>query len=177
MTLIAVHLRTTIEPALVGLALVYTLQMLGTHLESGGQAARFLSGFSSLNLKSLHLAFSGVVVVVINAFITLESNMTSMERVIELANVPREEPQPGAPAPKPWPSQGRITFDNVRLRYRDHLPLALKGFSLEIRWVIWAQACYFTVFSAQACIPFATPLVGRAKSWAWSAGLAPANLR
>lgn len=73
------------------------------------------------------------MVIVVISFITLESYMTSMERVSELAHVPQEEPKPGVPAPANWPTAGRICFSNVRLRYREHLPPALKGFSLDIR--------------------------------------------
>lgn len=33
---------------------------------------------------------------------------------------------------KRWPSEGRIVFDNVALRYRPDLPMVLKGLSFDI---------------------------------------------
>lgn len=39
---------------------------------------------------------------------------------------------PDDPAPSAWPVKGAVTFENVCLRYRPHLPLALTGFSLDI---------------------------------------------
>ena len=34
--------------------------------------------------------------------------------------------------PAGWPSRGALRFDNVHLRYRPHLPLALRGVSFSI---------------------------------------------
>lgn len=37
-----------------------------------------------------------------------------------------------APAPS-WPQQGKITFQNVNMHYRDDLPLVLKNLSFTIQ--------------------------------------------
>lgn len=47
---------------------------------------------------------------------------------LKLEASPRLKDDPGAE----WPSKGRVTFDNVDLRYRPSLPLVLKGVALEI---------------------------------------------
>uniref|UniRef100_A0AAQ6IP44 Uncharacterized protein n=1 Tax=Anabas testudineus TaxID=64144 RepID=A0AAQ6IP44_ANATE len=44
---------------------------------------------------------------------------------------PRQSPEAAAPAPS-WPQQGKITFQDVEMCYRDHLPLVLKNLSFTI---------------------------------------------
>lgn len=44
---------------------------------------------------------------------------------------PRHSPEAAAPAPS-WPQQGKITFQDVEMRYRDDLPLVLKNLSFTI---------------------------------------------
>jgi ATP-binding cassette subfamily C (CFTR/MRP) protein 1 len=34
--------------------------------------------------------------------------------------------------PTVWPSEGKVTFQNVAMRYRPGLPLALRGVSFEV---------------------------------------------
>ena len=61
--------------------------------------------------------------------------MTSVERVVEYIELPSEPLYKGVAA-KPsndWPQKGRIEFENVSLRYDEHLPRAIKDLSLEIR--------------------------------------------
>lgn len=47
------------------------------------------------------------------------------------SEAPRRSPEAAAPAPS-WPQQGRITFQDVEMRYRDDLPLVLKDLSFTI---------------------------------------------
>ncbi|XP_014216231.1 probable multidrug resistance-associated protein lethal(2)03659 [Copidosoma floridanum] len=50
----------------------------------------------------------------------LENQMTSVERVLEYSRLPRELLAPTEDAPHPdWPTDGRIEFRRVRLRYGD----------------------------------------------------------
>jgi hypothetical protein len=37
------------------------------------------------------------------------------------------------PTPENWPSQGRVTFDNVSMRYRPELPLVLQNVSFDLK--------------------------------------------
>lgn len=71
----------------------------------------------------------------VDAFSESEAAITSIERVHSMANLPEEKnmmTDPSMNLPEEWPDQGRISFDNVFLRYRKGLPLALKGLSFEI---------------------------------------------
>ncbi|KHJ47246.1 ABC transporter transmembrane region [Trichuris suis] len=60
----------------------------------------------------------------------LETNIVSVERIVEYMNVPTEadwttEYRP----PHNWPSMGRVEFDRYAMRYRPGLDLVLKGIS------------------------------------------------
>ena len=86
----------------------------------------------------------------------VENMATSVERIIQYGDLPAEgvfyaplaahRPVAVAPADLPsprsqvlidpgasWPQEGRLTFDNFCMRYRDGLPLVLKGLSFEVR--------------------------------------------
>lgn len=47
------------------------------------------------------------------------------------SEAPRQSPAAAAPAPS-WPQQGKISFQNVEMRYRDGLPLVLRNLSFTI---------------------------------------------
>ena len=72
----------------------------------------------------------------------LESNMVSVERVSEYAELESEEATGavmktgGGGVKKPthgWPDSGAITFENLQLRYRPGLPLVLNGVSFNVQ--------------------------------------------
>eukprot|EP00979_Chaetoceros_neogracilis_P008350 scaffold1862_cov268-Chaetoceros_neogracile.AAC.15 len=61
-----------------------------------------------------------------------EANLTSVERARAMAELPQESSSETLESMKPnpdWPSQGNLSFENVCLRYRPGLPLALQGMS------------------------------------------------
>lgn len=65
----------------------------------------------------------------------LENQMVSVERVEEYVNLPPEPPMETAPEHKPkedWPSDGRIKFHNLSLRYSDESEYVLKHLSFEV---------------------------------------------
>jgi ABC-type multidrug transport system fused ATPase/permease subunit len=64
-------------------------------------------------------------------FSQLESNLNSVERVDYYAKLPAERWE-GVSKPAAWPAAGRITFDDLELRYRPDLPPVVRGLSLEI---------------------------------------------
>lgn len=47
------------------------------------------------------------------------------------SEAPRQSPPAAAPAVS-WPQQGKITFHNVEMRYRDNLPHVLRNLSFTI---------------------------------------------
>ena len=65
----------------------------------------------------------------------LETNLISVERIKEYTEgIPREReaPNPNTHPPSHWPNKGTISFNNVKLRYREGLDLVLKGVSFEV---------------------------------------------
>uniref|UniRef100_A0A0G4EZM3 Uncharacterized protein n=1 Tax=Chromera velia CCMP2878 TaxID=1169474 RepID=A0A0G4EZM3_9ALVE len=65
----------------------------------------------------------------------LETNIVSVERVKEYAEEAPQEAAlvvPDRRPPAEWPQQGLMKLDNVQLRYREGLPLVLKGVTLTI---------------------------------------------
>ena len=66
-------------------------------------------------------------------FATSEQNMNAVERVLHYSELSPEGNglSPSDPPPS-WPASGRIKFTNVKLSYREGLPLVLKGINFEI---------------------------------------------
>ncbi|THV02862.1 ABC transporter [Dendrothele bispora CBS 962.96] len=66
----------------------------------------------------------------------VENNMNAVERIVHYGkNIEQEAPHeiPDAKPPAPWPSQGRIQFKDVVLRYRPELPPVVRGISMNIK--------------------------------------------
>jgi len=67
----------------------------------------------------------------IRTFTQLETYMIASERIKEYSTMETEAPaviESNRP-PKSWPSAGKLSFDDVKLRYREELEPALKGIS------------------------------------------------
>lgn len=64
----------------------------------------------------------------------VENGMNAVERLRYYGNELEEEaPLHTIDVRESWPEKGEIVFDNVEMRYRDNLPLVLKGLSIHIR--------------------------------------------
>ncbi|CAH3177882.1 unnamed protein product [Porites lobata] len=103
-SLFAVIARETIAPGLVGLSVAYALQITG-----------------SLNW-------------LVRSTCEMETNIVSVERIKEYTAIDREADWV-IPTMRPadeWPHQGRIVMENVDVRYRENLPLVLKGINCAI---------------------------------------------
>lgn len=65
----------------------------------------------------------------------LENQMTSVERVVEYAELPSEPPlesdEKNAPA-KDWPQNGNIDFKSLSLRYSEHGARILRNLTFHI---------------------------------------------
>ncbi|XP_039871884.1 multidrug resistance-associated protein 5 [Simochromis diagramma] len=104
--LLIVFMHNQIPPAYAGLAISYAVQLTG------------LFQFTVRLLTETEARFTSVER--INHYIkTLESE------------APRQSPEAAQPAPS-WPEEGKITFQDVEMRYRDDLPLVLKNLSFTI---------------------------------------------
>jgi len=80
------------------------------------------------------LRFMGLSSVTIMNLVLFENQLTSAERVQELLTVPQESPRQkeSDPDPDSWPSDAKIEIRNLRLRYRNDLPLVLKDVTVTI---------------------------------------------
>ncbi|KAH6611162.1 abc transporter family [Trichoderma cornu-damae] len=64
----------------------------------------------------------------------VENGMNAVERLRYYGNELEEEaPLHTVDVPQSWPEKGEIVFDNVEMRYRENLPLVLKGLSIHIK--------------------------------------------
>lgn len=94
-----------LSPGMVGLAMSYALQIT-----------------QSLNW-------------IVRQTVEVETNIVSVERVLEYANLPSEAPDvifKRRPAVG-WPAEGAVSFKNYSTRYREGLDLVLKDINLDIK--------------------------------------------
>ncbi|KAJ1562778.1 hypothetical protein HK096_003457 [Nowakowskiella sp. JEL0078] len=65
----------------------------------------------------------------------IETNIVSVERVIEYSEVQTEAPAycPEIKLPDSWPSSGAVSFKNYSTKYRSELDLVLKNVSFDVR--------------------------------------------
>ncbi|PFH60916.1 hypothetical protein XA68_10114 [Ophiocordyceps unilateralis] len=93
------------SPGIVGLALSYALQIT-----------------TSLNW-------------IVRQTVEVETNIVSVERVLEYARLPSEAAEiiPGKRPPVAWPAKGEVDFKNYSTRYREGLDLVLKNINLDIK--------------------------------------------
>jgi ABC-type multidrug transport system fused ATPase/permease subunit len=72
---------------------------------------------------------------IVRQTVEVETNIVSVERVLEYANLPSEAPdvifknRPNLG----WPAHGAVKFENYSTRYREGLDLVLKNISLNIK--------------------------------------------
>ena len=72
---------------------------------------------------------------IVRQTVEVETNIVSVERVLEYAGLPSEAPEVihrNRP-PISWPAKGAVNFNNYSTRYREGLDLVLKGINLDIK--------------------------------------------
>lgn len=63
-----------------------------------------------------------------------EQNFNAVERVLHYTKLPPEGTTVTSnDPPSSWPERGEVKFNNVKLAYREGLPLVLKGVSFTIK--------------------------------------------
>ncbi len=119
---LAVRLET-IGNVIVGLASLFAVFSRGSL--SGG-----LAGLS----VSYSLQMTGTLNWLVRQSTEAETQMVSVERVLQYSQVPQEPPAelPGREPPAEWPQSGTVQFNNFKLRYRKDLDLVLDGITINV---------------------------------------------
>ncbi|XP_046746878.1 ATP-binding cassette sub-family C member 4-like isoform X1 [Diprion similis] len=92
----------------------------------------FLGGSVGLAI-SQSLAMTGWFQYGVRQAAEVVSQMTSVERVLQYTNLPKEGPfTTEKPPPVTWPSNGGLTFKNVFMKYADNKPPVLKNLNVKI---------------------------------------------
>lgn len=81
---------------------------------------------------SYSLSLVQLIQLAVRQFSDVETAMNGAERIIEYTSLPSEAPLDLEKTPPEWPENGQIQFENVSMRYRPGLPLALSNFNLKI---------------------------------------------
>lgn len=110
-------------------------------LASAGFAIISVTSHSGLSAGMVGLAMSYALQItsslnwIVRQTVEVETNIVSVERVLEYARLPSEaaEINPRNRPPASWPANGAITFNNYSARYREGLDLVLKDIKLDIK--------------------------------------------
>eukprot|EP00793_Prasinoderma_coloniale_P001418 PRCOL_00005193-RA len=121
---------------------------LAVRVEMLGACVTFAVGIASWALRgSLSPSFAGLAITwafnfsitlnfLVLSFSEMESKGVSMHRILQYTCLDEEPPRRGEDAKASrgdgWPLHGALTFEDVSLRYRPGLPLALRGLSVSI---------------------------------------------
>ncbi|KAI9887687.1 MAG: hypothetical protein M1823_000551 [Watsoniomyces obsoletus] len=72
---------------------------------------------------------------IVRQTVEVETNIVSVERVLEYARLPSEAPDivPGRRPPVSWPAHGAVSFHHYSARYRPELDLALRDIHFDIQ--------------------------------------------
>jgi ABC-type multidrug transport system fused ATPase/permease subunit len=110
-------------------------------LAAAGFAIISVSGGSGLTAGTVGLAMSYALQItqslnwVVRQTVEVETNIVSVERVLEYARLPSEAPEIISKhrPPVSWPPKGAVSFNGYSTRYREGLDLVLKNVSLDIK--------------------------------------------
>ncbi|KAK3067447.1 ATP-binding cassette glutathione S-conjugate transporter ycf1, partial [Coniosporium uncinatum] len=123
--------------------LAVRLEFLGSIIILGaaGFAIISVSTGSGLSAGLVGLAMSYALQItqslnwIVRQTVEVETNIVSVERVLEYARLPSEAPEIISKNRPPisWPSQGGVAFNNYSTRYRQGLDLVLKNINLSFK--------------------------------------------
>ncbi|KAL2137148.1 hypothetical protein VTI74DRAFT_7695 [Chaetomium olivicolor] len=123
--------------------LAVRLEFLGAIviLAAAGFCVIFVANHSPLSEGWVGLAMSYALQIttslnwIVRQTVEVETNIVSVERVLEYARLPSEAPEiiHRSRPPVSWPSRGEVEFHNYSARYREGLDLVLKNINLDIK--------------------------------------------
>lgn len=123
--------------------LAIRLEFLGAIIILGaaGFAIISVTNHSGLSAGMVGLAMSYALQIttslnwIVRQTVEVETNIVSVERVLEYARLPSEAAEiiPGNRPPVAWPANGAVQFHNYSTRYRPGLDLVLKNINLDIK--------------------------------------------
>uniref|UniRef100_A0A6B2KWH8 Uncharacterized protein n=1 Tax=Arcella intermedia TaxID=1963864 RepID=A0A6B2KWH8_9EUKA len=117
----------------IRLELVGTIVVFCAALFAVLQRSQVNSSLAALSL-TYSLKLTGTLNAVIRFATETENGLVSVERCTQYSELKVEaDAITDTRPPQNWPKDGAIVFDDVRLRYREGLPLVLKGVSLKIK--------------------------------------------
>ncbi|KAL0232850.1 hypothetical protein GEMRC1_011597 [Eukaryota sp. GEM-RC1] len=90
-----------------------------------------LTGSQMGLVLSYSFSISGWFTWLVRAFIEVEQGINSVDRIVEFSRIPTEKDD-GAIVEGDWPSEGRVDFNDVTMRYREDLPLVLKKLDFTV---------------------------------------------
>ncbi|KAG6000046.1 hypothetical protein E4U43_001725 [Claviceps pusilla] len=110
-------------------------------LAAAGLAIISVSNRSGLREGTVGLAMSYALQIttslnwIVRQTVEVETNIVSIERVLEYASLPSEAPEiiSDRRPPVAWPAKGEVDFKNYSTRYREGLDLVLKNINLDIK--------------------------------------------
>ncbi|KAK5629615.1 hypothetical protein RRF57_005330 [Xylaria bambusicola] len=123
--------------------LAVRLEFLGAVVILGAAGFSVISVTNNSHLKSgmVGLAMSHALQIttsmnwIVRQTVEVETNIVSVERILEYARLPSEAPEiiPRHRPPVAWPAYGAVEFRNYSTRYREGLDLVLKNINLDIK--------------------------------------------
>jgi ATP-binding cassette, subfamily C (CFTR/MRP), member 1 len=123
---------------LIGATIVCCVSILSVTAKEYGQQSPAMIGLA----LTFAIQFTSLLQWTVRCAIETESNMTSVERLNFYADSIPKEAENGDAAPtaqtgnisdQTWPAFGEIELIDVKMKYRDGLPLILKGLSMKIK--------------------------------------------
>ncbi|KAI1268304.1 metal resistance protein YCF1 [Xylariaceae sp. FL1019] len=123
--------------------LAVRLEFLGAIiiLAAAGFAIISVTNNTGLSSGMVGLAMSYALLIttslnwIVRQTVEVETNIVSVERILEYARLPSEAPEiiPHHRPPVAWPAHGAVHFEDFSARYRDGLDLVLKKINIDIK--------------------------------------------
>lgn len=119
--------------------LAIRLEMIGNLIILFASLFAVLGGQTNAALVGLSVSYSLQITQTLNWLVRMtsdiETNIVAVERIKEYGETKQEAPWviENVNTPQGWPQEGRVVFEDYKVRYREGLDLVLKGVNFDIR--------------------------------------------